>query len=576
MKLLKILKLAAFVGLALSDATCSNPRIDYTLTPGATGKDIAHATYSKIWRKISEIDETIFKDREFLIRYALASTNYGENSTHGQIWEIGQNQFDKTQTYFPESVHKTAILNKFHLDWSKIKYDDLRVPQYSLIALVLFLDSQLFFPAPFAQADQENKYNSITSSRIVSFTEAVDKIGSEIDRSCIDQELDLVILVDESGSVGYQNFEIVKDFIIHLTDCLKFSEERARVAVVTYSSGVTIDFQLNGYRNRNFTDIISNLLYHDGYTTYTHMGLDAALGVFESNSASHRSKTKSVLLTITDGMSADRQLTLEAAEKIKNDPRNIQSIAIGVGGYNEEELQGIASSPEHIHRLTGFNDFAEIKSMIMSTACNGDIDVRDSTKSGFTRKTNDVSASESINLILKGTDRFQLYSTQSVTVYGSYEYAKPSSISHDFTYLFLSGSGLPMDQAWVEYNPEFSGTLFLTLETINEPTPDAFFEIQIIKDPQANNLPTALLIGECVTNAFCNMEAECECFNGYESIEDRWGDYTGSGDDYACVVPCPKTLQDTEIICEANRKVVKIPLCAVRDNHIERDHLFMG
>ncbi|CBY23444.1 unnamed protein product [Oikopleura dioica] len=70
------------------------------------------------------------------------------------------------------------------------------------------------------------------------------------------------------------------------------------------------------------------------------------------------------------------------------------------------------------------------------------------------------------------------------------------------------------------------------------------------------------------------MEAECECFNGYESLEDRWSE--GSGDDYACVLPCHKTIRDTEIICKTNRKVVKIPLCAIRENHIKPNHLFMG
>ena len=63
----KFFKLAILVRLALSDATCSNPRIDHTLTPGATGKDIAQATYYKVWRKISEIDDLVFQDREFLI-----------------------------------------------------------------------------------------------------------------------------------------------------------------------------------------------------------------------------------------------------------------------------------------------------------------------------------------------------------------------------------------------------------------------------------------------------------------------------------------------------------------------------
>jgi len=328
------------------------------------------------------------------------------NSFCGQIWEIDENQFNQTQNF---TVHKTAILNKFHLDWSQVNFYDLQVPQYSLIALVLFLDSQNFFPAPFAQVDQEHIFNSITDAGVFNFTDAVDEIGTEIDQSCSNKELDLVILVDESGSVNSYNFEIMKEFILHLTDCLSFSEERARVAVLTFASSVTTDYQLNDYQYRNFTEVISHLVFSSG-GTQTNLGLDAALEVFNSESVHERSKTKSVLLTITDGMSNYPDYTLEAAEKIKRDPRNIQSIAIGVGGYNELELQGIASSPNHIHRLTGFNDFAEIKSMIMNTACNGEIDVRESTKSGLTARNNDVRGSESVNLILDGTDRFKRFS----------------------------------------------------------------------------------------------------------------------------------------------------------------------
>ncbi|CAG5110512.1 Oidioi.mRNA.OKI2018_I69.chr2.g4910.t1.cds [Oikopleura dioica] len=567
---------ASLLGLAFCGEYCSNPRVDHTLTPEAVGKDIAHATYRKVWKKISKIDEIHFQDREFLIRYALATTNYGTNTTTGQIWPLTQDQFDDTKNLY--SFHKTSILNAFHLDWNHMQFSDLDVPQYSLISLILYLEMQSFFPAPFAQADQAATFTAVTKSTVGTFYDAADEIAVEVDGSCLDKEMDLVFVVDESGSVGPYNFELTKDFILHLTHCLDISAEHARVSVITYASVEHIDFNLHDYTNRNFSDVISSLTFSDGGTA-TYSGLDKALEVFKNSPDSTRTKTRNVLITITDGASNNNVLTCEAAERLKNDPLNIQSIAIGVGYAWEHELQCISSSSDHIHRLNNFNDFADIKSMIMNTACNAEIDVVNGTTGGFLRTADASYGSESVNLILNGTDRFELNSNQRLTVYGSYEFAKPSSVSNDFSFEF-DHHGLPWNETWVEYNPQFSGKLFLTLENLEPATADSKFEIRIIKDPPVNTtIPEP--IDECIKNAFCNMDSECECFSDYVTVEDRWGsgwglDQGSEDPGYSCEAPCPVALEESEIICEPGTRGVKVPLCALRHAHVHKNNLYMG
>ena len=52
-------------------------------------------------------------------------------------------------------------------------------------------------------------------------------------------KIDLVIALDESGSVGYQNFEIMKNFVEDLISHFVVSYCATRVAVVTWSTQVT-------------------------------------------------------------------------------------------------------------------------------------------------------------------------------------------------------------------------------------------------------------------------------------------------------------------------------------------------
>ena len=55
-------------------------------------------------------------------------------------------------------------------------------------------------------------------------------------------------MVDSSTSVTEDNFVLVKDFLVELLDGIDINSGRVRVGVVTYSTDVYVQFQLNTHR----------------------------------------------------------------------------------------------------------------------------------------------------------------------------------------------------------------------------------------------------------------------------------------------------------------------------------------
>ena len=80
-------------------------------------------------------------------------------------------------------------------------------------------------------------------------------------------KIDLVIALDESGSVGYQNFEIMKNFVEDLTSHFVVSYCATRVAVVTWLTRITLEFDFNEYiNNEGVKKGIRKIKYSGGWT----------------------------------------------------------------------------------------------------------------------------------------------------------------------------------------------------------------------------------------------------------------------------------------------------------------------
>ena len=109
----------------------------------------------------------------------------------------------------------------------------------------------------------------------------------------------------------------------------------------------------------------------------THTGLtntDQALTYVRQNmfATAHggRSDAKDYLIVLTDGASANRNLTIQEAGLLKQ--QNVNILAIGIGAsINEAELQGMASDKKHVFTVRSFDALKTVRTDIKAAACEG-------------------------------------------------------------------------------------------------------------------------------------------------------------------------------------------------------------
>lgn len=150
--------------------------------------------------------------------------------------------------------------------------------------------------------------------------------------------LDMVFVMDASGSIGADNFESMKTYVANV---IRGLNENVRVGIVRYSSSASIILGLTPVTDpESLASTVEGIYYTTGGTN-TAAGIALAQSMFEQDTCSGVVKTMSVL---TDGQSDNVRSTTSAANSAKTS--GIQIYASGIGsGPNQDELQSIASSP---------------------------------------------------------------------------------------------------------------------------------------------------------------------------------------------------------------------------------------
>jgi receptor-type tyrosine-protein phosphatase Q len=105
-------------------------------TPGASGSKVVN-------KAVKKVEATLGGTNELLERTAFVESMHGKHPNtyrdgyHGGIWQVDEIGFKDTQDVrsHPGLTAKFAKIERdFGIDWSKVKYEDLRKPLYSAIA----------------------------------------------------------------------------------------------------------------------------------------------------------------------------------------------------------------------------------------------------------------------------------------------------------------------------------------------------------------------------------------------------------------------------------------------------------
>lgn len=187
--------------------------------------------------------------------------------------------------------------------------------------------------------------------------------------------LDLLFLLDESGSVGRSNHDLALQFMESVVSFYDISPDGTRVSVISFSNEANLEFKFNDHsRFRQVRRAIRQISYSGGYTR-TALALDLATEQFNDPAASGARPLSAgiprVVVLITDGRSNTYSITQPAIDLRAT---GVSVYSIGIGNYDLDELLFIASDPDtdHVFLLQTYTDAAFFTQLLRGTTCDSE------------------------------------------------------------------------------------------------------------------------------------------------------------------------------------------------------------
>lgn len=183
---------------------------------------------------------------------------------------------------------------------------------------------------------------------------------------------DIVFLLDESGSIADTDFQSSLNFVRSIIDAFPeeklSSEDGTRFGLSFFNDAYRVLFLLSSYKQKSqyFTSLSSVSQQQGG----THLG-EALNRVLvdqftqDSGLRPEASGLPTILIVMTDGQSDD-EVAVPASRVQDN---NIVVYAIGIGSYDSQQLNAVASSPDHVKLLATFSDLTDFAATLTASSC---------------------------------------------------------------------------------------------------------------------------------------------------------------------------------------------------------------
>ena len=185
--------------------------------------------------------------------------------------------------------------------------------------------------------------------------------------------LDLLFLLDESGSVGNDSHQLGLQFMDSVISFYDISPDSTRVAVISFSSSANVEFDFDDHSTlEQLQNAIRGISYNSGYT-YTALALKLAAELFNDPSNSGARPISAgiprVVVLITDGRSNGYSI-IQPAMNLQ--AAGVTVYSIGIGNYNLNELLFIASYPDsdHVFLLQSYTDAVFFTQLLGGTTCD--------------------------------------------------------------------------------------------------------------------------------------------------------------------------------------------------------------
>lgn len=183
--------------------------------------------------------------------------------------------------------------------------------------------------------------------------------------------IDLVFVLDSSGSIGSSNFQLIREFVTSIVDALEIGPNQSQVGIIQFSSSATRLFGLTTYNTKaSLLQAIRNIIYSGGGTS-TASALSLLSGQGFTGVRSDSQGIPRVAIVVTDGNSNDRAATTQAAQALHATQSSVTVYAVGIGDVDRTELNVIASGSQFVSLIGGFNiqQLQELQEQLREETC---------------------------------------------------------------------------------------------------------------------------------------------------------------------------------------------------------------
>jgi hypothetical protein len=175
---------------------------------------------------------------------------------------------------------------------------------------------------------------------------------------------DMIFVLDGSGSIGYGDFNVAKQFLIDLVSSFTISPSETNVGVIQFSVSPVIEVSLSS----SDTDVMATLkalTEENGGSTDLAAAIRTATNMLVS---SPRSGVPKIMVLLTDGYTSPSPVNDANAAK----EQGIEIFCVAIGSADEYVLQSIASTPtvNHFFEASQFDQLQTLLDSVVANTCS--------------------------------------------------------------------------------------------------------------------------------------------------------------------------------------------------------------
>ncbi|XP_066266327.1 matrilin-4-like [Branchiostoma lanceolatum] len=179
-------------------------------------------------------------------------------------------------------------------------------------------------------------------------------------------KMDVVFVLDGSGSVGYDNFQRMKSFVKRVAGSFAIRPSATQISLFQYSSFVMQEFALDTYGSIGEINQAVDAVMYQGGGTATGLALYEMRQYGFSFGNGGRPGTRRVAILLTDGMSSDSvdKHAMAAWQA------GISLYVVGIGSnVDMDELLAIGGTPDNVFGLSNFGQLQDLSNRLPNRLC---------------------------------------------------------------------------------------------------------------------------------------------------------------------------------------------------------------